>query len=138
MPSRICSPMETSTLTTLRENLEALTPAARQLIEAAPEGFVQLHMNAAGMSASVHTADRRWVRIHSGRDPEIEADRLLESALPAGASPTVILVSPGLGYLADAIARRWPATRFLVVEPFPAMARALLERRDWRDLLTGG
>ena len=78
------------------------------------------------------------MRVHSGRDPITEADRFVEAALgaiPGGAPSVVVLIGPGLGYAIEGIERRAPGTRVIAIEPFPAMARAMLERRDWSEAI---
>lgn len=76
--------------------------------------------------------DGRAVRIHSARDPIAEAERLLDPALKDG-PPVIIVIGTGLGYVLDAIERRWRATRVLAIEPSPVLARAMLARRDWQS-----
>jgi hypothetical protein len=95
--------------------------------------LVQIHPGA-NPSASLRTPSGRVVRLHSGRDPVAEADRFVESALgniPGGAPPVVMVIGPGLGYVLEAIERRAPETKIIALEPFPALARAMRERRDW-------
>lgn len=133
--------MGTESLSTLRANLAALAPLTRRAVESAADGgVVQIHAGGDVMSASLCTPDGRWVRIHSGRDPAAEADRFVEAALgsiPGGAPAVVIVIAPGLGYVLDAIERHAAGTRVIAIEPFPALARAMLERRDWRSGLEG-
>jgi hypothetical protein len=100
------------------------------------EPVVEIQEAGAHQSAALRTADGRLVRIHSGRDPVAEAERFVESALgalPGGAPSLVFVVSPGLGYVIEAIGRRAPATNVIAIEPFPELARAMLGRRDWRE-----
>ena len=124
-------------LSPLHANLDALPPLTRRAIESsAADGLVQIHTAGGVMSASLRTPDGRSVRIHSGRDPRAEADQFIESALgalPGGAPSVVIVIGPGLGYMLEAIERRATDTKIIAIEPFPAVARAMLERRDWRE-----
>jgi hypothetical protein len=126
----------------LQRNLEALPPLTRRAIESAPADN-QVQIQAAGgiVSALLGTADGRNVRLHSGRDPAGEADRFVEQALgalPGGAPSVVILIGPGLGYAIEAVERRAAGTRIIAIEPFPALARAMLHRRDWQEWLQSG
>ena len=112
-------------------------------MEAEPltDARVQIHAGGEYLSASVQTADGRWVRIHSGRQPVAEAEQFIEAALgavPGGAPAVVFVICPGLGYVIEAIGRRAPSTKVIAIEPFPALARAMLARRDWRDWLESG
>ena len=129
--------MTTDALTTLQGNLEVLPPVTQRAITAADsDNAVQIHTAGPLPSASVRTPDGRLVRVHSGRDPVTEAEQFVESALgalPGGAPSVVMVLGPGLGYSLEAIARRAPGTRMIAIEPFPALARAMLERRDWRE-----
>jgi len=67
-----------------------------------------------------------------------EADRYLDAALTGDLPPVVIVIGPGLGYILEAIERRAATTRIIAIEPFPAIARTMLERRDWRDWMRSG
>jgi hypothetical protein len=123
----------------LRANLDALPLVTRRAVESSrADGVIQIHATAALMSASVRTPDGRWVRIHSGRDPVTEADRFLAAALPEGLPPAVFVIGSGLGYVLEAIERRSATTKVIAIEPFPAIARAMLERRDWREWVQSG
>jgi 6-hydroxymethylpterin diphosphokinase MptE-like protein/VCBS repeat protein len=126
--------MRADPLSTLHANLDALAPVARRAVEAAnADGVVQIHAAAAQISASIRTPDGRWVHLHSERAPMAEAERSLDRVLPDGPPSVVIVIGPGLGYILEAIERRGAATRIIAIEPFAPVARALLERRDWRD-----
>jgi hypothetical protein len=130
--------VNTESITSLESNLDAFPPLLRRTLDSAePGAIVDVHPGTPP-SASVRTPSGRMVRIHSGRDPLAEADQLLERTigmLPGGAPSVVIVIGPGLGYVLDAIERRAPATKVIAIEPFPALARAMLERRDWRSWL---
>jgi hypothetical protein len=120
-------------------NLEVLPSGARETLEAAPDdSFLQLHAAGAHRSASVRTSDGRWIRIHSGHNPVVEAQRQVATAFPEDIPATVIVVGPGLGYVVDALEALAPATRVIAVEPFAPLARAMLERRDWRAAIQSG
>ena len=118
-------------------NVAALNVITRRALAAQDDDpRVQVHADGPHPSASLRTADGRMVRLHSARNPEREAEQFVESALgnlPGGAPPVVMVIGPGLGYVLDVIERRAPGTRIIAIEPFPALANAMLDRRDWRD-----
>jgi hypothetical protein len=88
---------------------------------------------------SIRGGRGQWVRLHSARNPHAEADRLLSDLLCGADVPeAVVAVGLGMGYLLDAIERRAPRARVLAVEPEPALARILLESRDWRAWIAAG
>jgi hypothetical protein len=63
----------------------------------------------------------------------VEAERFLNGSLPDALPALVIVIGAGLGYVLEAIERRGADTRIIAIEPFAAVARAMLQRRDWRD-----
>jgi hypothetical protein len=88
---------------------------------------------------SIRGGRGQWVRLHSSRNPLAEADRLLSDLLGGADVPeAVVAVGLGMGYVLDAIERRAPHTRVLAVEPQPALARVLLQSRDWRRWIAAG
>lgn len=118
----------------LQANLAALRASAGAAPELVTGGRrVRLENTPAGPSASIEAPDGRWIRIHSGRNPAAEADRLVSCVLRGTPPPLVVLVGAGLGYALDAIERRSPSTRVLVIEPLPDVAAAMLTRRAWQD-----
>jgi hypothetical protein len=126
--------------TTCLENLEALGRRfGIRLADAGAERVrVQPAATAGGPCVEVAAADGRWMRLLSVRDPLAEAERWADETVLAGGPATVILAGSGLGYVLDAIERRDLPTRVVVVEPDPALARLLLERRDWRGWIESG
>ena len=82
----------------------------------------------------------RGVYIHSKRDPEREAERLIESAVTGAAgnadegNPALVL-GFGLGYGAAALATKFPGRPIIVVERHPAVIKKALETRDLADFL---
>jgi hypothetical protein len=131
--------MGPSTLTIRRGNLDALPLAARRAVESEDaDVLVQTDSTGMQMSASVRTPDGRLVRFHSGRDPIAEADRYLDHACPGTLPPVAIVIGPGLGYILETIERRAAGTKVIAIEPFAGMARAMLERRDWREWIHSG
>jgi len=124
---------------TLQANIEALPPVARHAIAAAGgDALVESDSAVEPTSASVRTPDGRGIRLHSAHDPATEADRFLTAVLPAALPPTVFVVGSGLGYVLEALERRAAGTKVIAIEPFPAIARAMLERRDWREWIRSG
>ena len=117
---------------TLRRNLEALAPAVRPALDPAAAGGARVDLSAGFDQASVLTPAGVWVPMHTA-DPRVEAEAWLDGV---GEVPTLVLVGLGLGYALDVLERRPGLTRVLAIEPVPAMARAMLARRDWRGWLT--
>jgi len=76
--------------------------------------------------------------VHSGRDPEREAERLVESAVdPDDDSDVPVLVLGfGLGYAASALGVKFPGRPIIVVEKRPGILRKALEVRDLGSLLS--
>ncbi len=125
-------------------NLRALNARhpdiARLLAEAAPRE-ASVDLSSAG---SVHvldtasgepTAVRAGRTFHSRHDPRAEADRQAAREVDEGAS-AVIVSGFGLGYLAEAVRRKFPALPMLVLEPDAEMFQAALSSRDLRSLLS--
>ena len=85
----------------------------------------------------------RGVYIHSKRDPEREAERLIESAVTGAAgnedegNPALVL-GFGLGYSAEALAAKFPDRPIIVIERHPAIIKKALESRDLADFLARG
>jgi len=81
----------------------------------------------------------RGISVHSKRDPEREAERLVESTVnPAqGTASTLALVLGfGLGYTASALALALPGRTFIIVEKHPEILLAALRARDLRSFLS--
>ena len=82
------------------------------------------------------------VSLHSTRDPLAEAQLQL-GVVDDPAPPVVVLVGAGLGFVAEAARRRWPAARIIVVEPVAQLADGArsrtpeLYRSDKVDLVIG-
>lgn len=122
-------------------NLDALDPDTRQAVCAGGSSSEAVRVDAppTGPVLSVHAADGRWVPAHSRRDPVAEAERWLNAALGNRDLPDLaFVIRPGLGYVIDRILARAPASRVVAIEPDPALARALLERRTWTRELQDG
>ena len=86
-------------------------------------------------AGTVLTGDGRRVAVHASADPVAAAEALVERCGPV---PLLVVIGFGFGYLLDAVERRGSAAKILAVEPVPAVARAMLSRRDCRDWLTSG
>src|SRR5688572_30768298 len=117
---------------TLRRNLEALGSAVRPALDPAAAGGARVDLSAGFDRASVLTPAGVWVPMHAA-DPRREAEAWLDEA---GEAPTLVVVGLGLGYALDVLEQRPGVTRVLAIEPVPAVARAMLARRDWRGWLT--
>lgn len=85
-----------------------------------------------GLEAFLRGRDGQWVRLHSGRNPVGEAAAWLERELAGAPIPEfLVIVGAGLGYVLEILESRRADVRVLVLEPEPALAEALLARRDW-------
>jgi hypothetical protein len=93
-------------------------------------------------TVSICGADGQWRRVHSARAPEQEARAQLAGVLPGATAvalpPLVCVIGAGLGWIVDVVEAASDTTRVLVLEPEPALARAMLLRRDWRPLIAAG
>ncbi len=78
-----------------------------------------------------------WLAMHSRRDPIRDAARTLEP-IDASSTSTIFVIGLGLGYILDVLEQQRWTGRVVAFEPEPAVAGALLNRRDWRDWLTPG
>lgn len=121
----------------LGTNLAALTPATRAALAAvAPTIAAQLGEHHGQLC--VRTADTRWVPVQTSSDPVGAADALLSRLDAQGPPPVIIVVGLGLGSMLEAIERRGSPTRVLAIEPVPALALAMMARRDWTPWLSSG
>ncbi|MGE0813475.1 MAG: 6-hydroxymethylpterin diphosphokinase MptE-like protein [Vicinamibacterales bacterium] len=116
----------------LAANLAALTPATRAAIV---EGGGPRAAGEGGRLA-LQAADGRWMPL-AGGESDAGFDALIAKLAAAGTG-TVLAIGLGLGHLLEAIDRRGAAIRVVALEPVPAVARALLGRRDWTAWLTSG
>ena len=121
----------------LQDNLAALRGSVGTLPDLTIDSRrLRLENTPTGPSASVESSNGHWVRLHSGRDPVLEAERLVTRFLRSTRPPLIVLIGAGLGYTLDAIERQSPSTRVLVVEPLPDVAAAMLARRGWQEWAT--
>ena len=77
------------------------------------------------------------LHVHSMRDPRREAERLVEAAFGGNADedPSLIL-GFGLGYAAEALARKHPSKPIIVIEKYPEIIIKAMETRDLGGLLS--
>ena len=74
------------------------------------------------------------IYVHSKRDPEKEAERLVESAVgqaAEGSEVPALILGFGLGYAALALAAKFPDKPIIIVEKNPAIIKKALEVRDF-------
>ncbi|MEZ5284148.1 MAG: 6-hydroxymethylpterin diphosphokinase MptE-like protein [Vicinamibacterales bacterium] len=91
-----------------------------------------------GPAVELQTADGRWLRLVSARDPLAEAELWVGETLGDTKPDVLVLVGGGLGYVLDALDAQDRSPRVVVVEPEPLLAEALLARRDWRAWIDAG
>ena len=118
----------------LSANLQVLPPATKQALEAAATDR-RVDVSSGHATGTVMTGDGRRIAVHASADPVASADALVERCGPV---PLLVVVGFGFGYLLDALERRGSQTKVLAVEPVPAIARAMLSRRDVRPWISGG
>lgn len=117
----------------LAANLSALTARQPQFVLESPNDRIQL----AGTTWRV-VDHGRAVAFHS-RDPQREADGQIATLFAGDRAPSlVVTIGLGAGYLLDALDRKgWTGT-VIALEPEPATAAPLLERRDLRSWIDAG
>ena len=92
--------------------------------------------------SGVPTMVLKGLSVHSKRDPEREAERLVESATGQGAESGAGMEAPaivfgfGLGYAVSALAAKFPDRPIIVVEKRADVLKKALEVRDFRSLLS--
>jgi hypothetical protein len=122
----------------LETNLALLSAAAQQALRVTnPLNALRLLETGPPPHASIRTHDGRWVPVHTSDDPIAASDRVA-ARFADTAPPLLVVVGLGLGYLLDALERRGSTTNVLVIEPVPAITRAMLARRDWTSWLETG
>ena len=100
------------------------------------QGGIRIEAAASGAPTLVYKA----VYIHSKRDPEREAERLVESAVGASCDSEVpaLVLGFGLGYAACALRAKFPARPIIIVERRIELLKKALELRDLGAFLSGG
>jgi len=122
----------------LNSNLALLPPATRLVLE---RGLVESQtVDVAGPAGrpAIRLQDGRTVQIHAANDPAAAAEATVARLVASGPLAHLIVIGAGLGYLFDALERSGAATKVLAVEPVPAIAHAMLARRDWTTWLESG
>ena len=116
--------------------LRQFYPLLAEELEKATDGvenYVELTVETA--SSGVPTLTLDGIYVHSKRDPEREAQRLVESASGGGngdgenRGPALVL-GFGLGYAAQSLARKFPGRPIIIVEKRPEVLKKALETRD--------
>ena len=93
-------------------------------------------------ASGVPTMVLRGLSVHSKRDPEREAERLVESETgqgaesDAGSEAPAIVLGFGLGYAVSALAAKFPDRPIIVAEKRADILKKALEVRDLRSLLS--
>jgi hypothetical protein len=118
----------------LSANLHVLPSATRQALQAAVTDL-RVDVSNGYPTGTVMTPDGRRIAVHASADPVASADALVERCGPVS---LLVVIGFGFGYLLDALERRGSQTKVLAVEPVPAIARAMLSRRDVREWISGG
>ena len=126
--------LKTSSDEILSANLQALPANTRRALESAVADR-RVDVSNGHAAGTVLTGDGRRVAVHASADPVAAAGALVERC---GSVPLLVVIGFGFGYLLDALERRGAATKILAVEPVPAIARAMLSRRDCREWLASG
>jgi len=113
--------------------IRRIFPLLAEEIDKAKEwAGVQVEVEAAATGAPTMAVEGRWV--HSKRDPEREAERLVEAGTD-GEAPALVL-GFGLGYTACALAARFPERPVIVVEKRAELLKKALETRDLSSFLS--
>jgi len=120
---------------------------AEEIDKAKDEAGVQVEVAATG--APTLAVEGRWV--HSKRDPEREAERLVEAGTDGGVNPDgiyavvdasivrevpALVLGFGLGYTACAFAAKFPNRPIIVVEKRAELLKKALETRDLSSFLS--
>jgi radical SAM superfamily enzyme YgiQ (UPF0313 family) len=125
----------------LKANLAALAAADKQpaVDVESSSGRVRVEPGVgADLDIRIATAKGDWVRVQPPHAPRAEADRLVADLPAEPAGSTVFVIGAGSGHILAALEARYPTIHAVVVEPDPALARALLTRRDWSAWITSG
>lgn len=122
----------------LRANLAAL--AARQpelaarIAAAEPWPLAGVAVAPTGDPSFCLRGPEGEIWLHSRFDPRAEAKTAL-AEIPPESFERIVIGGLGLGYVAQALAERWPARPLLVIEPDLRLLRAALQTRDLAGLL---
>ena len=116
----------------LNENIKTLRQIFPLLAEELDKADDNLPVEAAASGAP--TLVINGIYIHSRRDPEREAARLVEAGDGNDEGPALVL-GFGLGYAALALAVKFPGRPIIIVEKRPEILKKALELRDFRAFL---
>jgi hypothetical protein len=76
--------------------------------------------------------------LNGRRNPELDAERMLTSALHGERPPVIVLIGLGLGYTLDALERLHPDAHVIAFEPLADAVPHFRARRDWSAWLETG
>jgi hypothetical protein len=100
-----------------------------------------VHVEVAATGAPTLAVEGRY--IHSKRDPEREAERLVEAGIGgnnginiAGSEVPALVLGFGLGYTACALAAKFPDRPIIIVEKRAELLKKALETRDMETFLS--
>ena len=131
--------MHESAARILTANLGLLPPPARIAVERSlPTGSSSVDFEGPLGRPAIRLKDGRTVQIHAANDPVAAAEATVARLTSSGPLAHLIVIGAGLGYLLDALERSGAQTKVLAVEPVPAIAQAMLARRDWTPWLESG
>lgn len=101
-----------------------------EIPEGLPSGVVRLETPSGDWSVAI---DGR--SMHSRRAPRREAERLAER-IAVDSDTWLVLFGFGIGYLAEAVARRYPHNKLIILDPDPRGFKAALQLQDMSWLLS--
>lgn len=87
-----------------------------------------------GSLTAVVEGQGRPIHVASAFDPVVEAERWV-SGLPDDEGQLGVVVGCGMGYHLEALTRRYPNKKLVLVEPLPALFAKAIAHRDWRGVL---
>ncbi|MFW5782854.1 MAG: hypothetical protein ACOCWO_06145, partial [Candidatus Muiribacteriaceae bacterium] len=128
----------------LKQNLDALarhSPSTlyfmNQGIKAEPERVECIEAKSGALTLKIHTGERELL-VHSGRDPEQEAERFVRKIEDTDGNFFVIY-GMGLGYhvrsFFERVVKKSPLFKLLVIEPSFNVFNAALSRFDFSDII---
>ncbi|MBI9105158.1 MAG: motility associated factor glycosyltransferase family protein [Spirochaetales bacterium] len=98
-----------------------------------PSPLLELTETAAGLPGA--KIDGNW--IHSSRNPEREAEKLIRNSLKSGKGLCMIY-GFGLGYHIEAVMKTFPELSILIIEPDPPLFLKALCAKDFSQIITSG
>lgn len=116
-------------------NSPSVTPAQ----PAGAAGRVRLSSSSGPADLSVRTPGGDWLRLHSARAPEAEAQGLVDRALNGGAVPPMAaVIGVGLGFVIDELRRRRADIRIVALEVIPELLPHWRLRADVDGMVAAG